>query len=179
MGAYKTNMWHFKVLISTSFSRRTRQKRPNGGYCSWSLMWQRLDGISVSANSLLSVLLLCLSSLKCFLFPPVHADSWESGDLQTKAEYRFCAEARGGKYQSPLWKVSWKHERRSVPDLFTRMCQNPYLHKHMQGCARTHSDFDVWSHTLSTCHTKHLSHKPDLVTHVRIAQVQILHHPVE
>lgn len=75
--------WHFKVLSSTSRSK-TWQNRPNGGYFSWSPMWQRLDDISVSANSLLSVLLLCLSSLKCFLFPPVHADSWESRDLQQR-----------------------------------------------------------------------------------------------
>lgn len=78
MGAQKTNMWHLKVLSSTWFSRMP-QRRPNGGY-----RWRRLDDISVSANSLLSVLLLRLSSLKCFLFPPVHADSWESGDLQQR-----------------------------------------------------------------------------------------------
>lgn len=83
----------------------------------------------------------------------------------TKAEYRFCAGARGGKYQSLLWKVSWKHERRSVPDLFAGMCQNPYLHKSTQG---------LWC---VISYTKR--RKPDLVTHVRFVQVQVWRRPVE
>lgn len=154
MERYRTNMWHLKKRRRTSWSR-TQQNQPNGGYCSKSLMWQRLDDISVSANSLLSVLLLCLSSLKCFLFPPVHEDGWESRDLQQRRNITSVQKQAEESIKVPCEKFP-ESIRRGVPDSFMWMSESlpPQAHARMCMCLWcTHADVDVWSRTLSTCPT--------------------------
>lgn len=172
MGAYETNRWHFKVLSATSCGRRTQQNRPSGGYCSWSLMWQRLDDISVSANSLLSVVVLCLSSLNVFCFPQCMQTVERVGICNKGGISLLCWSERRKVSKSPVKSFLKALKEKCAGFFHEDMSESLPPHAHARMCAHTRR---LWC---MISYTKHLSPKPDWVTHVRIAQVEILR-PVE
>lgn len=59
---------------------------------------------------------------------PADAASWENRDSLQRQNTTFVQEWGEESIRSPSWKVSWKHERRSVPDLCTELCQNTDIH---------------------------------------------------
>lgn len=101
------------------------------------------------AHCLLSVLSECFSSLsiKHVLFSPSGCSHLREQEFPTKVEHHFCGRARRGEYRSPLWKVSWKLERRSVADWLIEMCQNTHIYSHTNKHRHTHTRlyFDRWS----------------------------------